>query len=305
MDLKDLKDPEKLATYLREVEAKKQALNEGSKQAQEIELKAFSRPARRAQQRTPLEPPIQLPFWKEVERVAPSAIFRSAIFAATKGQKKFHQRAILASWKGVEIRFTGLQLNQGDLDAWLQALHTARHVPAGKMVSFTARSFLKALGKNAAGKTTHERLKETFARLTGCVVEITVGPKTYGEHLIERFCRNEETGCYELALNRSLVKLFDTPVTRFEWETRKSLQGDMSKWLLGYVMSHRATSKNLHRIGVLKLRELCGSECKELFKFRQNLRSAMEQLAVAGVVEEWGVSDTDCLFFARTGAGTQ
>ena len=131
-------------------------------------------------------------------------------------------------------------------------------------------------------------------------MEITAGRKTFGEPLIEGFERNEETGEHVLYLSPWLAELFeDDNYTRIEWEIRQSLGMDLAKWLHGYIASHRATIQNPHRLGLERLRTLCGSETDELWKFRQQIREAMQELQAVGVVTAWRITPGDALEVVR------
>ena len=74
---------------------------------------------------------------------------------------------------------------------------------------------------------------------------------------------------------------------------------DLAKWLHGYIASHQATPRNPHRIGLDRLRALCGSETDELWKFRQQVRKAMQDLQAAGVVAAWRITPGDALEVVR------
>ena len=59
-------------------------------------------------------------------RGVPNSVLRGALFAAVQGKNRVAMKAeLLAVQKGMEIRFTGWQLDQSDLDVWEQALHLA------------------------------------------------------------------------------------------------------------------------------------------------------------------------------------
>ena len=83
---------------------------------------------------------IQLPLWPEAKRGAPNAVLRAALFAAIQGKgRRYMNREVLAAQRGVTVRFTGMQLDQSDLDVWEQALHLARTQALGTRCYFTAR----------------------------------------------------------------------------------------------------------------------------------------------------------------------
>ena len=265
--------------------------------------------AKRAQQRqrerTPKPPPqpapvVRLPLWPAELRTCPSCVLRSALFGVVqRGRRKALERAILATWEGVTLRYTGWRLDQGDLDVWLAALHLAREHHLGVRVPVTVNEMLRTMGR-CTGKHDHEWFKGAVARLTACAVEITAGRKTFGGPLIEGFERDEVTGAHVLYLSPRLAELFeDDNYTRIDWEIRRDLGMDLAKWLHGYIASHRATPQNPHRISLERLRTLCGSETDELWKFRQQVRKAMQDLQATGVVAAWRITPGDALEVVR------
>ena len=145
---------------------------------------------------------IQLPLWPEPKRGAPNAVLRGALFAAIqgKGRAAMLRKELVAAQRGITIRYTGWQLDQSDLDVWEQTLHLARTQALGTKCYFTAHGFLKALGRQT-GKSAHEWLGDALARLTGAVVEITAGRRTYFGTLIEHGVRDEDTGRYVVKIN--------------------------------------------------------------------------------------------------------
>lgn len=263
--------------------------------------------AERAQQRPrpPAQPAkpaqvVRLPLWPAELRACPSCVLRSALFGVVqRGRRKALERAILATWEGVTLRYTGWRLDQADLDVWLAALHLAREHHLGVRVPVTINDMLRTMGR-CTGKHDHEWFKGAVARLTACAVEITAGRKTFGGPLIEGFERDEVTGAHVLYLSPRLAELFeDGDYTRLEWEIRRDLGMDLAKWLHGYIASHRAIAQNPHRIGLERLQALCGSDYGRLRDFRDDLRKAMDQLQAAGVVTAWRITPGDALEVVR------
>lgn len=269
----------------------------------------LQRMAERAQQRqrepTPKPTPqpakvVRLPLWPAELRTCPSCVLRSALFGVVRrGRRSYLERQIIAAWANTTIRYTGMRLDQADLDVWLTALHITRESGLSAQVRTSIGAMLKAMGRTQDGRA-YEDFNNTIVRLTGCVVEITANRKTYGGSLIESFERDEETGHYVLYLNPRLVVLFeDEAFTLIDWEQRHGLHRDLSKWLHGYILSHKATPKEPHRIGLEKLRDLCGSETGELWRFRQQIREAMAELQEASIVARWKITSGDALEFVR------
>lgn len=242
----------------------------------------------------------RLPLWPAELRTCPSCVLRSTLFGVVRrGRRKALEGEILATWEGVTIRYTGWRLDQADLDVWLAALHLAREHNLGVRIPVTVNEMLRTMGRPTDGRL-HEWFKTAIRRLTACAVEITAGHKTFGGPLIEGFERDEITGEHVLYLSPWLAELFeDDNYTRIDWETRRDLGMDLAKWLHGYIASHQATPHHPHRISLERLRDLCGSETNELWKFRQQVREATQELQAVGVVAVWRITPGDALEVVR------
>lgn len=224
----------------------------------------------------------QLPLWIEPVRGTPNPVLRGALFAAVQGKDcHYMERQLLACQKGLQIRFTGKQLNQSDLDVWEQALHLARHHPLGTRCEFSAHSFLKALGRRT-GKSDHEWLKDVFARLMGCGVELTNQQehKTYGGSLLE-FFRDEQTGRYVIHFNPKILAFYDGGWTAIDWKDRQLLRGKpLALWLHGYLASHAKP----YPVKIETLQVLSGSHNKGKKGFKQRLKAALDELKIISFI---------------------
>lgn len=158
---------------------------------------------------------VQLPLWPEPTRGTPNAWLRGALFAAIQGkERRALKREILATVDGIEIRFTGWQLDQSDMDVWETIVHLSRLQAMGQRVEFAAHSILKALGRGT-GKSQHEWLKDAIARLYSAGVEITVGRYTYFGNLLKG-ARDEVTD--RMLINRLYPdEEQDDGVSRLVW----------------------------------------------------------------------------------------
>jgi hypothetical protein len=244
----------------------------------------------------------QLMLWPEPLRAAPSATLRSALFGVLRrGEREYIDGETLVAWKGTSIRYTGKRLNQYDLDVWMQAIHLGRHQDIGNMVHFTARGFLKAMGRKVSGSSA-KTLFESLERMVACAVTIKVDGISYTGSLVEMFARDDHSDRYVVRLNPELRQLFDTGHTRLHWETRLALSSDLSRWLHGYVLSHQATQDAPHRIAVKTLCALTGSSTAALWKFREMLRRSMGTIEEANVVSRWRITQGDALEFVRPAA---
>ncbi len=218
----------------------------------------------------------QLPLWPEPTRGIPNPVLRGALFAAVQGKNRaVFQRELLACQKGLQIRFTGIQLDQSDLDVWEQGLHLARLHPLGTRCEFSAYSFLKALGRKT-GKSEHEWLKNSFARLMGCGVELTdqLEHKTYGGSLLE-FMRDDLSGLYVVIFNPKILTFYEGGWTAIDWQDRQRLRGKpLALWLHGYLASHAKP----YPIKIDTIRAFSGSSNKQIEGFKRSLVSALNEL---------------------------
>ena len=233
---------------------------------------------------------LQLPLWPEAKRGAPNAVLRGALFPAIQGKNRVGllRKVLIATQDGVRIRYTGAQLDQADLDVWEHALHLARTQALGSGCHFTAHGFLKALGRST-GKRDHEWLGEALARLTGAVVEITAGRRTYFGTLIDRGVRDEDTGRYVVEINPDLAKFYGrSHWTQIDWAQRQALRRKpLALWLHGFYASHAKP----YPLTVEYLHKLSGSQTKQLWKFKQNLTQALRGLQAAGAIRGFEIRD--------------
>lgn len=242
----------------------------------------------------------QLPLWDDDQRGAPVIVLRSSLFGVVKrGSRTAVENQVLAAWTGNEIRYTGFRLDQSDLDCWLQVLHLARQFPLGRDVRFTARGFLRAIGRRGGGKD-QAWLQRSLVRMQACGVFIrSAHGQGYQGSLIQNFFVDEESGRYVVRVDPLLATLFDEAFVKLSLERRLLLGSDLARWLQGYVQSHKATESHPHRIGLVQLQDKCGSETARLRKFRESLRGAMADLQQQGIVANWGITDGDALEFVR------
>ena len=217
-----------------------------------------------------------LPLWPEPARGIPNPVLRGALFAAVQGKNRaVFQRELLACQKGLQIRFTGIQLDQSDLDVWEQALHLARLHPLGTRCEFSVYGFLKALGRKT-GKSEHEWLKNSFARLMGCGVELTNQQerKTYGGSLLE-FMRDDDSGRYVVIFNPKILTFYEGGWTAIDWQDRQLLRGKpLALWLHGYLATHAKP----YPIKIETIRSFSGSSNKEIRCFKRKLIAALTEL---------------------------
>lgn len=240
-------------------------------------------------------PPI--PTWPDQKRGIPNLCLRSALFGVIqRGRRKAVKRETIAAISGLNIRYTGWRLDQGDFDVLAHSLHLASHQSTGQYVQFTAKGFLRGIGRSH-GKSGREWLKDSLRRLTASAVEIRLEVQShfgreafsYTGSLLDEFYYTEEDQTYFLKFNAKLATLFDAGWTQLQWQQRLALRTDLAKWLHGFYASHRLP----YPMKVSTLQQLCGSDCGRLSDFRSKLRLALNELVKAEIIASWVVDQED------------
>ena len=115
----------------------------------------------------------------------------------------------------------------------------AQQHPLGNVCTFTAYSFLKALGRKT-GKSDYEWLDKVFERLVACAVIIDTKERQYVGNLLASCKKDKETRTYKLTLNAETRKLYGYgDWTALDWEQRQKLRGKpLALWLHGFYSSH-------------------------------------------------------------------
>lgn len=256
-------------------------------------------------QKTPQAEPAQLPLWPDSVRAVPNALLRGSLFSISNVREVVTKRTMLASVKGIEIRFKGERLNQTDLDTWESIVHLARTQELGSQVRFTAHAMLTMLGRHH-GREQHEQLKEDISRLTGAVVEITLKAdgQAFGGSMVQSYYRDEATQTYVIEVSPQLLKLYQAGSTYIDWGERQQLgNANLAKWLHGFYSSHAVQFP----YKVATLRDLCGSKASQrLGDFRKLLRVALDLLVAKETsITSWSIDERDCVVVTRRPSQSQ
>src|SRR5215470_5456215 len=235
-------------------------------------------------QRSEPEPPssakiIQFPLFPETTRPVSNDMARSALFSCIQGKdRRFIKDALLATVDGVEIRFTGEQLNQDDHDLLMTLVFLARTPVLGKWVTVSAYAILKALGRKVSGKQYRE-LRADISRLAAGMVSIRNAKakiEYIGHHLITQASQHEVSRHWVYRLDPELRPLYgDMAHTLIDWDQRLALKGkDLARWVQLYIATHAKP----YPVKIDTLRQLSGSRAKALRNFRAQLRLALDDL---------------------------
>ncbi|MFP3014707.1 MAG: plasmid replication initiator TrfA [Arsenophonus sp.] len=215
---------------------------------------------------------------------SPNVILRSALFGVIKKNKrKYEDNVLKATFKCYMVKYTGKQLDQSDLDVWLECLQRCQSIPLGHVVQFKTNDFLRSI-KRQNGKSDYIWLKMSLLRLKTNALEVSDGKYTYIGSLIDMIYRDEKTGENCLVLNPKIVSCFnDSGWTGITKEVRLKLKGKpLTLWLHAFYCSH---NKPLP-INITTLKDLCGTTTT-LKDFKQKLKRSLLKLS--------SVTDWKCL----------
>lgn len=272
-----------------------------------IQEKAKQRYEREPLPGTPLpKNVVQLPLWSEPVRAVPNGFLRSALFGAIgKGKRRYMQGELVAAVDGVEIRYTGQRLDQGDLDVWESVLHIVRLQELGGQCRITSYALLKLMGKTDTGSN-RATLQTRIERLRANAMTVKQGRYSYIGGLIAGAAKDEETQEWVIELDAKLRPLFAADqFTQVDWGVRHALNGKpLAQWLHGYYASHAKP----YPISVATLHKLCGSESVLLSDFKKDLRKALDAVTEAGTAHGQPFSNeikNDLVHVEKKGSASQ
>jgi TrfA protein len=176
-----------------------------------------------------------LPFPNETPPVS-NVIARSALFAAIKSKdRRQMKKEIVASQEGIEISFTGEQLNQDDHDNFMQLVKLASGRRLGQTVIVPANAILRTLGRST-GKSQHDQLRADMDRLVSGTVTIRANGFEYIGHLVDDALQDTREPVHKrhwaYRLNPRLVTLFaPNRYTLNNWETQSIMNVECTKFV--------------------------------------------------------------------------
>ena len=249
---------------------------------------------------------IEIPLWPEPARAVPNEVVRSALFnVRNRNVKRVYMQSVPIVVVGDgTITYNGQELRQDDEDVWLQLLHLARCKPLSlhdlnedkATVEFTPRVFCKAIGWHINSHY-YNKLETTLNRLQATALSMKstrLGGETISLSLV-RMSRiridgelaNSRGKIWKVWLEPKIVKLFGGQCfTMLDWEIRKTLS-PLGKWLQGFYQSHHEP----YPIKIETIMDGCGSQNKNIRKFRVALEKAMKELDNVGLFEKWWIND--------------
>lgn len=240
----------------------------------------------------------------ENDSAIPKQMMRGSLFAPiTRGRRKAITDKQVAVFDGGEIRFSGVQLDQGDLDVLLElnallseftASGNVERITNEKggteftRIKFKRYSFLKRMGKTNSSKN-YQKLKQSLVRLGGRLSVVIDHKGIIDGGILGNIFIDTEDGMMSVDINHRYTKLFSNNQFSFiDRKMRIELKGDFTKWLQGFVSTHsgRAT------YSAEKLMELssCSTKSVRHWILRQ-AKPAFMQLKESGLIKDYAVKD--------------
>lgn len=284
-------------------------------------LQRVARRAEEAKKKTEAEQK-QLPLWADWERVMPTPISRSALFAPIgRGRRKRHVDTIIDSRKDVALTYTGEQFDMGDADAFMQALELAKRHPLGTDFVVNRAEFLAAIGrayesenkinghvrKKAIGTANYGWLDNTMKRLREGALTFNIKKTTKRDgaggivNLIKTWEWDNNTNSYLLAIDARIYNLFES-FSRIYLEKHLALpkSDQLAKWMHLYVAG--CDKGDPTKIGLAYLRMYSGNKHRRMDHFATSMERAMQALEDAGIIAHgWFIRANDLMVnFTRT-----
>lgn len=238
---------------------------------------------------------------------APNDVLRGSLFAPIRrGRRKALASHMVSSNGKVSMFYSGVQLDQADLDVMLgltrvlndaTATGNVEHITSeGRIewsrVRFTQYSFLKSIHRKT-GKLNYKTLQESLQRLTGELRLADEHGSIAGGILGKRFIR-EEDGMMVVDINHDYIKLFQNDqFALIEMDIRHKLKGDFARWLYGFVLTHTGTSyrkaetlMELSGMSMARIRDFISKQATPAFQQLVDL-SVIEGFTKKGQNYEW------------------
>lgn len=234
-----------------------------------------------------------LPGLEPTMRAMPNHIARSSLFAplSKTHQRRFLNDYILISRRDVEIKFTGVQLDESQADVWMQLMYIASSSPIGEPFDVRSASILGAMGRQIGGAE-YRWLRRAMEALYKATLIIDVVNKYRigdgdsdgdGIRMIDRFKYDASRKQYTLVIDPRWVAMYSNQeFARIDWEKRLAIKRgqDMAKTLQRLVAT---SADKVQRYGLDWLKAKL-QYTSPLRKFRSALCAALAELERVEVI---------------------
>jgi len=245
---------------------------------------------------------IQLPIWSETIRGFPNVIARSALFNARRQNtpRNMVKNLLVSTVMDVRIEYTGEELRQDDQTVLMQLIQLTQWQDLDDYVVFTAYSFLKSIGWPTTSHY-YNKLLTVIKRLNATGVTVAAGGYVYCGSLIRYFAyldeiTHEKVQEWKVGLEPKIIKLFEgNAYCHIAWDQRTTLKKPLAQWLQAYYATH----KEPYPVKIETIRDLSGSKSLLLKKFKQTLKSALDELLSVDFLKSYRIGEDGLVYVER------
>lgn len=251
-----------------------------------------------------------LPFGENTRAVS-NPLARGSLFAAVKERQHFKEYVLVGEQDGVKIEFCGEQLNQDDHDMLLQLVTMALHKPFGADIAQAVNAVLRGLGRTTNQSQRRQAFEEISRLVRGTVRLTRHHMPRYEGHLLDDAStpQDQETlpqyrRHLAYRLNPKFARFYDKAAfTLIDQQQRRKIgRNPLAKWLHLWIVTN--AEQYPHKVDTI--RQLCGSQTKDLRRFRQSLCAALDVLKEAGIITAWSIDPkSDLVTIERTPSPAQ
>jgi hypothetical protein len=211
---------------------------------------------------------------------------RTPLFSPRRrGERKYVVDYLLPSPQGAEIYFSGLELDMGDQDVYLMALHLAANHKPDENIIINRADFLSKIGRKSQGKSMYKWLEDAFERLGRAFLVIKMPTQKLQMPLLGPLAL-DSNGKYAFSIPKLAMGIFLGEYFGYiNLDIRKRINRfvDLAKWLQGYATSHLPGQ---HVVTVENLKAWSGYS-SPTHKFRDSLEGALDELTSEKFIKGW------------------
>lgn len=254
----------------------------------EMKAKRQAKAAKKAQQvEEGNDLPRQLSLFQDELRAIPNHLARSPLFASiSRGTRAIRKDELLPSPAGVQIRYSGPQLDQGDCDVFMQLIYTQRGKNLGEPMVIVRDRFLDEIGRGDGGSM-YAWLKASLERLQGAMVSVESDRYRLRAQLVGKVIEDKVDKTFQIIIDKDICEMF-APHQRslIDWKKRAAIEKreHLSKWLHNFTASHTGVDDGWQHHAVDNLRTWAGY-ASPVRKFVEALTEALGELERVGVIE--------------------
>jgi hypothetical protein len=223
-----------------------------------------------------------LPNIFEEKRAIPNCFLRGALFGMVrKGRRAMIDDEPVFSMSQYEVRFTGKELDQNDLEVWDTLIYLAKNRQTEHELRLTIYDLCQTLRLKYTN-TSRDAVIERVKRLKIGTVDIRNknGKSYFGSLIDDGYVDINGDGKLVVRFNKRLAPLFTDDYTYISADIRHLLGGNqLARWLYNFYESHEDPIP----FDISFIHKLCRSE-SELKGFKQKLKISLENVKKAHVV---------------------